>query len=91
MADEQVNAEQLQKIELMKKQLFFKVLTKEAYERLSRVKAVNQELAGQVELYLLQVYQQGKLEAQITDEQIKEVLKYILDSQNKKEPKIRRL
>jgi len=82
--------EELKKVEVMKKQLFSKILSKEAYERLSRIRAVNQELAGQVELYLLQIQQSGKLKDTISDSQLKEVLRY-LSTAGQKQTTIKRV
>ncbi len=82
--------EQMKKVEEMKKQLLSKILSKEAFERLARVKAVNAELAGQAELYLLQIYQAGKLTGFVEDMQLKEVLKF-LSSNSQKKTNIRRL
>jgi len=65
----------LRQMEEIKKKVLITILSKDAYERLARVRVANQELAGQAELYLLQVYQAGKLEGRITDEQMKEVLR----------------
>jgi len=66
----------MQQIEQMKKMVLGKVLTKEAYERLSRVRVANPQLAAQAELYLLQIYQTGKLQGtRISDEKMKEVLR----------------
>ena len=82
--------EQLKKVEEMKKQVLSKVLSKEAFERLARVRAVNPELAGQADLYLLQVYQSGKLQGLVEDSQLKEVLKY-LSLASQKETVIKRV
>ena len=65
---------QLEQIEAMKKQILSRMLSKEAYERLARVKIVNPELAARVELYLLQIYQSGRLDKTISDSQLKEIL-----------------
>ncbi|MBL7160731.1 MAG: DNA-binding protein [Candidatus Aenigmarchaeota archaeon] len=70
----QADYQQMQKLEEMKKQILGKVLDKEAFERLGRVRAVNQQLAGQVELYLLQLFQSGKLQGKVDDEKLKEIL-----------------
>lgn len=67
----------LRQMEEIKKKVLITILSKDAYERLARVRVANPELAGQAELYLLQVYQTGKLEGRITDEQMKEVLKVL--------------
>jgi len=81
--------QQLRQIEELKKQLMSKVLSKEAYERLGRVRAVNPELAGQVELYLIQVYQTGKLQNKIDDNKMKDILG-LLTQAKKKEFNIKR-
>jgi len=67
--------EQLRKLEEMKKNLLGRILTKEAFERLARVRIVNPELSGQAELYLLQIYQAGKLDGRVTDLKIREIFK----------------
>ena len=63
-----------QQMEQMKKQVLSVILTKEAYERLSRIRSVNSQTAAQAEMYLIQVYQAGKMDQQITDAKLKEVL-----------------
>ncbi len=80
--------QQLQEIEQMKRKLLTNMLTKEAFERLGRVRTVNPDLAGQVELYLLQVYQTGQLKQQVTDDKMKEILKVLTQ---KKQVNIKRI
>ncbi len=80
-------AQQMKQLEEMKKQLLTKILTKEAFERLSRVRAVNPQLTAQAELYLLNIFQSGRLLQPITEEKLKEVLQSLTE---KKEFKIRR-
>jgi programmed cell death protein 5 len=48
-------------MELLKKQLFMRMLTKEARYRLANIRAANPELAAQVEIALIQLLQTGKL------------------------------
>jgi programmed cell death protein 5 len=79
----------LRQLEEMKKKVLITILSKDAYERLARVRVANPELAGQAELYILQVYQTGKLEGRITDEQMKEVLR-VLSSGSRPDFNIRR-
>jgi programmed cell death protein 5 len=74
--------QQMQKIEALKKQILSKILSKEAYERLGRVRSVNPELASQAELYLLQIYQSGKLKENVTDQQMKEILKLLSEKRD---------
>ncbi len=47
--------EQLKKLELTKKNIISRMLSKEASERLSRVRAVKPEMAAQLELYFVQI------------------------------------
>jgi programmed cell death protein 5 len=80
--------QQLRQIEEMKRQLLSSMLTKEAFERLSRVRMVNPDTAGQLELYLVQLYQTGKFQEKITDERLREVLKALA---SKRQVRIKRV
>jgi programmed cell death protein 5 len=66
---------QMKQIEEMKRQIMSKILSKEAFERLGRVRTVNPQLAAQVELYLIQAYQAGQLKGTLNESQLKEILK----------------
>lgn len=66
--------QQMQQLEALKRQVLGRMLSKEAFERLGRVRSVNPELAAQAELYLLQIYQTGKIKGTVTDEQMKKIL-----------------
>jgi len=72
--NEEISLEELKRIEELKKIILKKILTKEAFERLGRIKLVKPELASQLELYLVQLYQAGKLKENISDEQLKMIL-----------------
>jgi programmed cell death protein 5 len=75
--NEEVTVEQLQQLEQMKKLIMKKILSKEAIERLARLNLVKPEIANQLELYLLQLYQSGKITNEITDEQLKAILESV--------------
>jgi programmed cell death protein 5 len=79
---------QRKQFELVKKALFFKYLTKEARERLGRVRVAHPELASQVELLLVQAIQQGRIKEKIDDEALKRILQGLRSG--KKEFKILR-
>jgi len=66
--------EQMKQVEMMKETVLRKILTKDAKERLSRIKLTKSEFASQLELYLLQLYQNGQIQEMITDEKLKEIL-----------------
>jgi len=66
--------EEMKKVEEMKKIVLRKLMTKEAIERMSRLRLVKPDLAAQLELYLVQLYQTGKIGKAITDDQLKIIL-----------------
>ncbi|WP_297458215.1 DNA-binding protein [Thermococcus sp.] len=65
-----------------------KILTPEARERLGRVKLVKPELARQVELVLVQLYQAGQIREPIDDARLKKILAQI-DQRTRKDFNIR--
>lgn len=69
-----ISAEEMKKLEEMKRIILKKILSREAVERLGRVKLVKPDLANQLELYLIQLYQSGKVNEEISEEQIKMIL-----------------
>ncbi len=69
--------QQMKQIEELKKQVLFGMLERDAFERLARVRIVNPQLAGQIELYLVQVYQAGQIKGKISDEKLKGLLQMI--------------
>jgi len=79
--EEQINAQK----EIMLKQ----ILSSEARLRLNNVKMVKPELANLVENYLLGLSTQGKIQGQITDDQLKQIL--LSAQQPKREFKINRV
>ncbi|MBU0953501.1 MAG: hypothetical protein KKA90_03715 [Nanoarchaeota archaeon] len=64
-------------LEQQKRVIMLRILSKEAYERLARIKLVNPELAGQLELYIMQLVQAGRLTDMVTDQKLKEILKIL--------------
>ena len=65
-----------------------KILTPEARERLGRVKLVKPELARQVELVLVQLYQTGQIREPIDDAKLKRILAQI-DARTRREFKLK--
>ncbi len=66
--------QQVQQLEKLKKVVMKKILTKEALERLGRVRVVKPQLAMQLELYLMQLYQTGQIKGVIDDSKLKKIL-----------------
>jgi programmed cell death protein 5 len=79
--------EEMRQLETMKKQLLSGILSREALERLSRVRMVNPQVAAQLEVYLIQLHQAGKLGEKITDEKLREILSIL---SQKRDMKIKR-
>jgi programmed cell death protein 5 len=72
MAEEDI--QKMKEFETMKKTLIRQLMTKKAIERMGRLKLVKPELANQLELYLIQMYQSGQIKEVIDDKQLKEIL-----------------
>ena len=70
----QEDIQKMQQFEMMKKTVIRKLLTKDAIERIGRIKLVKPDLADQLELYLVQLYQSGEIKGMIDDKQLKELL-----------------
>jgi programmed cell death protein 5 len=60
--------------EAQKEQILKQILTSEARSRLNNIKMVKQELATLVENHLIGLVNQGKINSQITDDQLKQIL-----------------
>ncbi|RLI96119.1 MAG: DNA-binding protein [Candidatus Altiarchaeales archaeon] len=70
------------------KKIITQILTPEARERLANIRLVRPQYAREIEIVLIQLYQQGRLPRKLSDEELKDMLKNI--SQRKKEIKIKR-
>jgi len=71
------NNQDLAEFDAMKKEVMRKILTKEAIERLGRVRVANPLVATQLEIYLFQLYQTGKLTETIDDKRLKQILEVL--------------
>ncbi|WP_297070593.1 DNA-binding protein [Thermococcus sp.] len=65
-----------------------RILTPEARERLGRVKLVKPELARQVELVLVQLYQAGQIREPVDDSKLKRILAQV-DARTRRDYRIR--
>ena len=81
-------ARQQAELEAQIQAILRRILTPEARERLSRVKLVRPELAQQVELILVQLYQTGQIRERIDDVKLKKILAQI-DARTRREFRIR--
>jgi programmed cell death protein 5 len=71
--------EQLQEFEKLKKVVMNKILSKEGLERLGRIRLVKPELAMQLEVYLMQLYQSGQIKTMIDDSKLRQILDSLTD------------
>jgi len=74
MVDEQNQAQAQQQIEGQKQALLRRILTPEARRRLTNLNMVKPEFTKQLEMQLIQLAQQGRINIPITDAQLKELL-----------------
>jgi programmed cell death protein 5 len=75
---------QEQQVNVVTKVALLRYMTKEARERLNRVKLVKPDTAKQVEMALLQALQAGQIRDRVTDVQLKQILDEITQPKNKK-------
>jgi len=78
-----------QNISAQKEQILKQILSPEARMRLNNIKMVKPELSDLVEQYLIGMASQGKMDSQISDEQLKQILLSI--QQPKRDFKINRI
>ena len=88
-SEEDNNQPNEEQISAQKDMLLKQILSGEARLRLNNVKMVKPELANLVENYLLGLSTQGKIQGQITDEQLKQIL--LSAQQPKRDFKINRV
>jgi len=83
------NDKQNQNISAQKEQILKQILSPEARMRLNNIKMVKPELSDLVEQYLIGLATQGKMNSQINDQQLKQILLSI--QQPKRDFKINRI
>jgi len=74
MVDEQNQTQAQQQIEGQKQALLRRILAPEARRRLTNLNMVKPEFTKQLEMQLIQLAQQGRINIPITDAQLKELL-----------------
>ena len=74
LIQEQQKAEAQRRLEMQKQILMRRILTSKARQRLANLRMVKPEFASQLEMQLIQIAQQGRINIPITDDQLKELL-----------------
>lgn len=82
--EEQRHQEELRRqYEIQKRLAMQQILTPEARSRLANIRAARPEFAEQIELQLIQLAQSGRVNSQITDAQLREILKRLQERRRK--------
>ncbi|TFG30995.1 DNA-binding protein [Candidatus Thorarchaeota archaeon] len=79
-AEEQAAAE----VQAQKEAVLRQILTPEARARLTNIKMVKPQFAEQIEMQLIQLAGSGRLREQVTDEQLKALLKQLQDKERER-------
>ena len=89
LLQEREAAEAKRRMEMEKQALLRRILTSEARQRLANLKMIKPEFTSQIETWLIQIAQQGRISIPIDDEQLKEILRRL--HRSRREIRIRRI
>lgn len=76
-AQEEASERATAEAQAQKEAILRQILTPEARQRLTNIRMVKPQLAEQIEMQLIQLAGSGRLRGQVTDEQLKGLLKQI--------------
>ncbi|MDD3984871.1 MAG: DNA-binding protein [Methanobacterium sp.] len=65
-------------MDAQKRQAMMQLLTPEARARLANIRLTKPEFVDQIEIQLIQLAQTGRVQSQITDDQLKELLRKLI-------------
>jgi len=89
LLQEREAAEAKRRMEMEKQALLRRILTPEARQRLANLKMIKPEFTSQIETWLIQIAQQGRISIPIDDDQLKEILRRL--QRGRREIRIRRI
>ena len=89
LLQEREAAEAKRRMEMEKQALLRRILTPEARQRLANLKMIKPEFTSQIETWLIQIAQQGRISVPIDDDQLKEILRRL--HRGRREIRIRRI
>ena len=76
-AQQQAAAQQRQQMEAQKQMILRQILTPDARDRLSNIRAANPEICNAVEMQLIQLAQSGRLQGVVNDDMLRQFLRQI--------------
>lgn len=79
------NAQRIEAVAAEIKRLVSRILSAEAMQRLSNIRAIKPDLAYQIDMYLLQLYRAGQIKSIMSDAEFKSMLDKLIQ---KKESRI---
>lgn len=80
MDPQDMQAQQEEQMREQLKQIASQILTDEARSRLGNIRAAKPDMASQIELQLVQLYKMGQIQDKITDDQLKDLLQRLQES-----------
>lgn len=81
---EQAEEQAVAEAQAQKEAILRQILTPEARSRLTNIKMVKPQFAEQIEMQLIQLAGSGRLRGQVTDEQLKALLKQLQDRERER-------
>jgi programmed cell death protein 5 len=88
MQEQQIKEQQEAQVNALIKKVLTQILTPNARERLANIRLARPQQAREIELVLIQLHQQGRMQKQLSDEEFKDLLSNL--SKRKKDIKIKK-
>ena len=77
VAQQQAAEQRRQQMEMQKQMILRQILTPDARDRLSNIRAANPEICNAVEMQLIQLAQSGRLQGVVNDDMLRQFLRQI--------------
>lgn len=89
-AQQKIQEQQQEAFEKQKYQIMRQILSQKGRQRLENIRMVRPQFAEQIEVQLIQLYQSGRINSQMSDSQFKKILEKLSKSNKKKDFKIKK-
>ncbi len=77
VAQQQAAEQRRQQMEVQKQMILRQILTPDARDRLSNIRAANPEICNAVEMQLIQLAQSGRLQGVVNDDMLRQFLRQV--------------